>query len=93
MFSILYERVAVSVLGFVKDAEEAVAVAARMCSAWKIDDGTWAKQNQQCSVKLSDLRWALRPAWTFEEGSDDFSALACLHTAQKRGENLLRESM
>ena len=67
---ILSETVAVTVLGFVEDPEEAVAVAARMsCKDWKFDYSTWTKQVQQCSLKLSDLRFALRPAWTLEEGS------------------------
>ena len=67
---ILSDTVAVTVLGFVEDPEEAVAVAARMsCKDWKFDYSTWTKQVQQCSLKLSDLRFALRPAWTLEEGS------------------------
>ena len=67
---ILSEHVAVTVLGFVENAEEAVAVAARMtCREWKSDYSTWTKQIQECSVKLADLRFALRPAWTLEEGS------------------------
>ena len=67
---ILSEHVAVTVLGFVENAEEAVAVAARMtCREWKFDYSTWTMQIQECSVKLADLRFALRPAWTLEEGS------------------------
>ena len=67
---ILSERLAVHVLGFLMRADGAVAVAARMCcNSWRVDYSTWTKQGQECFVKLTDLSWALRPAWTLDDGS------------------------
>ena len=66
---ILSERLAVHVLGFLMRADGPLAVAARMCcSSWRIDCSTWTKQSQECLVSLTDLSWALRPAWTLEDG-------------------------
>ena len=67
---ILSERLAVHVLGFLMHADGAVAVAARMCcNSWRVDFTAPGTSKANNAVKLTDLSWALRPAWTLDDGS------------------------